>query len=154
MFTNQKKNRKSRNKLSLSDRKSYRRKNNKYSKLNILPPINQSKDIFSTIKGSSITGSINFLYHSLFPDEKNTLERFLYNYSNKYNVKPKWKFSTTKPRNDDKIRNELMKRNRTMRSFEYLRKPTKMKKIKIIKPKMVQIIEDNFEYKYRIFPNL
>ena len=46
-----------------------------------------------------------------------------------------------------------MKKNRTLRSYEYLRQPTKLKKIKIKKPNMVRIIEDNFCYKYRCFLN-
>ena len=40
-----------------------------------------------------------------------------------------------------------------MRSYEFMRKPTKLKKIKITKPKMVQIVENNFSYKYRYFLN-
>ncbi len=46
-----------------------------------------------------------------------------------------------------------MKKNRTMRSYEYLRKPTKLKIFKNRKPNMVQIIEDNNTFKYRFILN-
>ena len=40
-----------------------------------------------------------------------------------------------------------------MRSYEYLRKPTILIKRPIKKPNMVQIVENNFSYKYRFFLN-
>ena len=123
------------------------------SNINKLPPVNQQKNISTKIKTSSLASSINILYKSLFPDEKNTLDNFLNNYPKKYLKQPKWKFTITKTRNDDKIRKELMQKNRTMRSYEYLRKPTKLKHNIIIKPKMVRIVEDNLSYKYRYFLN-
>ena len=126
---------------------------NDNSKNNKLPPINKPKNISTKIKKSSLAGSINILYKSLFPDEKHTLDNFLDNYEKKYFKQPKWKFTITKTRSDDKIRKELMKKNRTMRSYEYLRKPTKLKQNILIKPKMVRIVEDNFSYKYRYFIN-
>ena len=97
--------------------------------------------------------SINLIYKSLFPDEKYNLEQFLNNYPNKFIKKPKWKFALTKSRNDDNIRKEMMEKNKAMRSYEYLRKPTKLSKIRIIKPRMVQIIEENINYKNRYLIN-
>ena len=74
-------------------------------------------------------------------------------YYNKLIKKPKWNYSLKKTRNDDKIRKELISKNRTMRSFEYLRKPSKLIKRVNKKPNMVQIVENNFSYKYRFFLN-
>ena len=116
--------------------------------------INQTKNKLPKVYNSPLSSSINILYKSLFPDEKNSLDNFLENFPNKFIKKPKWEFSTYKTRGDDIIRKELMKKNRTLRSYEYLRQPTKLKKIKIKKPNMVRIIEDNFCYKYRYFLNL
>ena len=115
--------------------------------------INQTKNKLPKVYNSPLSSSINILYKSLFPDEKNSLDNFLENFPNKFIKKPKWEFSTSKTRGDDIIRKELMKKNRTLRSYEYLRQPTKLKKIKIKKPNMVRIIEDNFCYKYRYFLN-
>ena len=41
-----------------------------------------------------------------------------------------------------------------MRSYEYLRKPSKLIKKANEKPNMVQIVENNFSYKYIIFLNI
>ena len=153
MFSEFIKNPKFKNKLLSSDRKPIYTKIKNHSKKNLFPPIKRSNDIYSKIKRSTLSGSINILYKSLFPDERNTLDAFLNSYHNKYIVQPKWKFTNNKTRNDDKIREEFMKTHRTMRSYEFMRKPTKLKKIKITKPKMVQIVENNFSYKYRYFLN-
>ena len=153
MYNELVKNKKVNKKLLSSDKKQIKYKIKTNSKNNILPPINKPNDIYSKIKKSSLSNSINILYKSLFPDEKNTLDNFLNKYPSKYYKKPKWKFTITKSRNDDKIRKELMKKNKTMRSYEYLRQPTILKKELIRKPKMVQIVEDNFSYKYRFFLN-
>ena len=118
-----------------------------------LPPINNPTTSKKKKKKYLLEDSINIIYKSLFPDERNDLDVFLKNYPNKYKKNPKWNYTTRKTRNDDNIRKELMTKNKTMRSYEYLRLPTKMQKIRINKPKMVKIIEDNFCYKYRAFLN-
>ena len=100
-------------------------------------------------KKSSLSSSVNILYKSLYPQEKTNLDKFLINYLDKNNKKPIWKYSLTKTRNDDIIRKEIMKKNKTMKSYEYLRLPTKLKIFEIRKPNMVQIIEDNYSFKYK-----
>ena len=120
---------------------------------NKLPPINNPTSPKKKKKKYMLADSINLIYKTLFPDERNDLDKFLKNFSNKNKKKPKWNYSTRKTRNDDKIRKELMTKNKTMRSYEYLRQPTKLQKIIIKKPKMIKIIEDNFCYKYRYFLN-
>ena len=49
---------------------------------------------------------------------------------------------------------ELISKNRTMRAYEYLRKPSKLIKKANKKQNMVQIVENNFYYKYIIFLNI
>ena len=127
---------------------------NTKNKLFKFPKLHNSIGISNNnTKKSSLSSSVNILYKSLYPEEKNTLENFLLKYSGLYLKRPNWKFSLKKSRNDDIIRHELMKKNRTMRSYEYLRKPTKLKIFKNRKPNMVQIIEDNNTFKYRFILN-
>ena len=134
----------------------HKMKNKSRNKIDMLPKINSLTSL-TTInnynKITSLSGSINVLYKSLYPEEKNTLENFLVKYRDLYLKRPNWKFSLKQSRNDDIIRHELMKKNRTMRSYEYLRKPTKLKIFKNRKPNMVQIIEDNNTFKYRFILN-
>ena len=129
----------------------------KFSSKSILPPINQNKeknnDLITQIKKSSISKSINLLYKSFFPDQKTNLNNFLINYSNKHIKKQTWKYSITKSRSDDNIRKEVMEKNKTMRSYEYMRKPCKLNQIRVFKPRMIQIIENNDNYKYRYLIN-
>ena len=131
----------------------HKMKNKSRNKINMLPKINNLTTINNHNKITSLSGSINVLYKSLYPEEKNTLENFLVKYRDLYLKRPNWKFSLKQSRNDDIIRHELMKKNRTMRSYEYLRKPTKLKIFKNRKPNMVQIIEDNNTFKYRFILN-
>ena len=72
--------------------------------------INQTKNKLPKVYNSPLSSSINILYKSLFPDEKNSLDNFLENFPNKFIKKPKWEFSTSKTRGDDIIRKELMKK--------------------------------------------
>ena len=100
-------------------------------------------------KKSSLKGSINVLYKSLFPEEKTNLDSFIEKYLDKSLKRPLWKYSLKTERHDDIIRKELMKKNRMMKSYEYLRQPTKLKLFENRKPNMVKIIEDNYSYKYK-----
>ena len=122
-----------------------------YSPQKELPPINENSKISSKIKKSSLTKSINYLYKSLFPEEKSSLDDLMENYSNQYFKKPVWKYTYSPNKDKDKIRHNLMRKNITMKYYSLMRKPTKLKKIKIFKPRMVQIIEDNNLYKSSLY---
>ena len=121
---------------------------------NELPPINQNSDVASKIKKSSLKRSISYLYKSLFPDEKNSMENFLNNFSyNKHLKKPNWKYTFYRFKEEEKIRNELMTRNKIMNHYNKMKKPCFIKKEFKKKPRMVQIIEDNYSYKNRYNEN-
>ena len=153
MFTEYKKNVKFNNKILSSGIKTAFNKRKNNSQINLFPQVKKSNTLYTQIKNTTLSGSINILYKSFFPNEKNSLDNFLNDYYNKLIKKPKWNYSLKKTRNDDKIRKELISKNRTMRSFEYLRKPSKLIKRVNKKPNMVQIVENNFSYKYRFFLN-
>ena len=128
---------------------------NTKNKLFKFPKLHNSIGISNNnTKKSSLSSSVNILYKSLYPEEKTNLDKFLIDYLDKSIEKPIWKYSLKKARNDDIIRKELMKKNKTMKSYEYLRLPTKLKFIEKRKPNMVRITEDNylFKYKFILFP--
>ena len=122
-----------------------------YSPQKDLPPIKENPKISSKIKKSSLTKSINYLFKSLFPEEKSSMDDIMENYSNQYFKKPVWKYTYSPNKSKDKIRYNLMRKNITMKYYNLMRKPTKLKKIKIYKPRMVQIIEDNNLYKSSLY---
>ena len=121
----------------------YNSKNNKPKFPKLISKSNNST------KKSTLRGSINVLYKSLFPEEKTNLDSFLEKYLDKTLKRPLWKYSLKTERTDDIIRKELMKKNRMMKSYEYLRQPAKLKLFEKRKPNMVKIIEDNYSYKYK-----
>ena len=153
MFTEYQKNVKFKNKVLSSGIKALDNKRKNKSQINLFPHIKKSTSLYTRLKNTTLSGSINILYKAFFPGEKNSVDNFLDNLYNKKIRKPKWNYSIKKTRNDDKIRNDLIKKNRVMRSYEYLRKPTILIKRPIKKPNMVQIVENNFSYKYRFFLN-
>ena len=128
-----------------------------YSPQKELPPINENSKnskkgiISSKIKKSSLTKSINYLYKSLFPEEKSSMDELMENYSNQFFKKPVWKYTYSPNKGKDKIRRNLMRKNITMKYYNLMRKPTKLKKIKMFKPRMVQIIEDNNLYRSSLY---
>ena len=119
---------------------------------NELPPINQNSDVASKIKKSSLKKSISYLYKSLFPDEKNSMEEFLNNFSyNKHLNKPNWKYTFSPLKEEEKIKIDLMSRNKIMNHYNKMKKPCFIKKEFKRKPRMIQIIEDNNLYKNRLY---
>ena len=119
---------------------------------NELPPINQNEDITTKIKKSSLKKSISYLYKSLFPDEKNSMEHFLNNFSyDKFLKKPIWKYTFYSFKDEDKIKKDLMMKNISMRYYNKMKKPCLIKKEFKKKPRMVQIIEDNCTYQNRLY---
>lgn len=119
-----------------------------------LPPINQNDNIIKKIKKSSLSKSITFLYQSLFPDEKNTMQEFLDNYSyEKFFNRPIWKYTFYRYKIEDQIKYYAMLKNNEMKLYNKMKKPCKLKKEFKRKPRMVQIIEDNTLYKNRIKNN-
>ena len=120
----------------------------------VLPPINKNNDIASKIKKSSLKKSISYLYKSLFPDEKNSMEDFLHNFSSdKYLNRPNWKYTFSPFKDEEKIRQDLMSKNTIMKLYNKMKKPSLIKKEFKKKPRMVQIIEDNYIYKNRLYNN-
>lgn len=122
-----------------------------YSPQKELPPINENSKVSSKIKKSSLTKSINYLYKSLFPEEKGSMDDLMENFSNQFLKKPVWKYTYSPNKDKDKIKRDLMRKNISMKYYNLMRKPTKLKKIKIIKPRMVQIIEDNNLYRSSLY---
>lgn len=119
---------------------------------NELPPINQNSDVVSKIKKSSLKKSISYLYKSLFPDEKNSMEEFLNNFSyNKHLNRPNWKYTFSPLKEEEKIKIDLMSRNKIMNHYNKMKKPCFIKKEFKRKPRMIQIIEDNNLYKNRLY---
>ena len=119
-----------------------------------LPAINPNDNIISKIKKYSLSKSISFLYKSLFPDEKNTMEGFLNNYSyEKFFNRPKWKYTFYRNKIEDNLKNKAMLQNYEMKLYNKMKKPCKLKKEFKKKPRMVQIIEDNILYRNRITSN-
>jgi hypothetical protein len=139
------------NKQLISNKTSNKYEFKYYSPQKELPPINDNSKISSKIKKSSLTKSINYLFKSLFPEEKCSMDDLLENYSNQFFKKPVWKYTYSPNKGKDKIRRNLMRKNITMKYYNLMRKPTKLKKIKIYKPRMVQIIEDNNLYKSSLY---
>ena len=119
-----------------------------------LPPINQNDNIIKKIKKSSLSKSISFLYRSLFPDEKNTMQEFLDNYSyEKFFNRPNWKYTFYRYKIEDQIKYYAMLQNHEMKLYNKMKKPSLIKKEFKKKPRMVQIIEDNYIYKNRLYNN-
>ena len=139
------------NKKLISNKTSNRYEFKYYSPRKELPPINKDNKISSRIKKSSLTKSINNLFKSLFPEEKSSMDEFMENYSNQYFKKPVWKYTYSPNKDKDKIRRNLMRKNITMKYYNLMRKPAKLKRIKIYKPRMVQIVEDNNLYKSSLY---
>ena len=144
------------NKNLISNKTSYkhnlRYKLKYYSPQKDLPPINQNNDIMSKIKKSTLKKSVSYLYKSLFPDEKKSMEDFLNNFSyDKYLEKPNWKYTYSPFKDEEKIKQDLMMKNTVMKYYNKMKKPSKIKKEIKKKPRMVQIIEDNCEYKNRLY---
>ena len=131
-----------------------KKKLTRYNSLNKLPSINQNSDIASKIKKSSFKKSVSYLYQSLFPDEKNSMDEFLNNIPyNKNLQKPKWKCALSLLKEEEKIKNDLMSRNIIMKDYNKMKKPSWIKKEFKKKPRMAQIIEDNILYKNRFYDN-
>lgn len=117
-----------------------------------LPPINQNIDIATKIKKSTLKKSISYLYKSLFPDEKHSLDDFLNNFSyNKFMHKPDWKYTFSRFKDEEIIKNDLMTKNTVMKFYNKMKKPSKIKNEFKKKPRMVQIIEDNYSYRNRLY---
>ena len=120
-----------------------------------LPPINQNIDIATKIKKATLKKSISYLYKSLFPDEKNSMDEFLNNFSyDKFLHKPDWKYTFSPFKDEEIIKKDLMTKNSIMKFYNKMKKPSKIKKEFKRKPRMVQIIEDNYSYKNRQYENL
>ena len=120
----------------------------------ILPPINKNSDLATKIKKSSLKKSISYLYKSLFPDEKNSMENFLNNFSSdKFLKRPNWKYTFSPFKDEEKIRQDLMSKNTIMKLYNKMKKPSLIKKEYKKKPRMVQIIEDNYIFKNRLYEN-
>ena len=120
----------------------------------ILPPINKNSDLATKIKKSSLKKSISYLYKSLFPDEKNSMENFLNNFSSdKFLKRPNWKYTFSPFKDEEKIRQDLMSKNTIMKLYNKMKKPNLIKKEYRKKPRMVQIIEDNYIFKNRLYEN-
>ena len=156
----------SNNKTVINDKSinRYKLKKNYSENIKILPPINQNNnndnndnnniDIVSKVKKSSLSRSISYLYQSLFPDEKHSMEHFLNNYSyNKFLKKPNWKYTFSRYKDEEKIKKNLMKKNTIMMQYNKMKSPCKLKKEFKRKPRIVEIIEDNYIYKNRILNN-
>ena len=80
------------------------------------------------------------------------MEDFLNNFStDKFLNRPNWKYTFSPFKDEEKIRQELMSRNTIMKLYNKMRKPSLIKKEFKKKPRMVQIIEDNYIYKNRLY---
>ena len=128
--------------------------NSKYFSPQIkLPFINQNNNdnnLITKIKKSSLSKSISFLYKTLFPDQKQTLDEFLDNYSyDKFLKKPHWKYTFYPLKEEAKIKQYIMVNNKEMKFYNNIKKPCKIKVEYKRKPRMVEIIEDNYIYKHR-----
>ncbi len=129
---------------------------NKKTSRKKLPPIsfnqtNYNEDITTKIKKASISKSISYLYKSLFPDEKNSVEHFFENYSyTKFLKKPNWRYTFLPINEENKIKQNLMTKNKIMKYYNKMKSPSKLKKDVKRKPRMVEIIEDNCTYKNRV----
>jgi hypothetical protein len=129
---------------------------NKKTSKKKLPPINfkqakDNEDITSKIKKASLSKSISYLYKSLFPDEKNSVEHFFENYSyTKFLKKPDWRYTFLPINDSNKVKQNLMMKNKVMKYYNKMKSPSKLKKEVKRKPRMVEIIEDNCTYKNRV----
>ena len=145
------------NRYLIANKSSPNKTKNKYNlkKYNVkkeLPPINQNIDMATKIKKSSLKKSISYLYKSLFPDEKNSMEDFLNNFSyDKFLKRPHWKYTFYSFKDTDRIKKDLMMKNKPMKYYNKMKKPCFIKKEFKKKPRMVQIIEDNCSYKNRLY---
>ena len=128
---------------------------NKKTSKKTLPPINikqaKDEDITSKIKKASLSKSISYLYKSLFPDEKNSVEHFFENYSyTKFLKRPDWRYTFLPINDSNKVKQNLMMKNKVMKYYNKMKSPSKLKKEVKRKPRMVEIIEDNDSYKNRV----
>lgn len=127
-----------------------------YSPQKILPSINNNKDkkIYSKIKRSPLSKTINYLYKTLFPEEKSSMDELVNNFTNKHIFKkPVWKYTYLPYKDEEKIKHDLMTKNTVMKYYNIMKIPTKLKRTIKYKPRMVQIIEDNIIYKNRAYDN-
>ena len=133
----------------------YKNKSNSYSPLNNLPSIYQNSNIVTKIKNASLKKSISYLYKLLFPEQKKSMDEFLNNFSyNKFLNRPNWKYTFYPYKDEDKIKQYLMFNNDIMRSYNNMKIPTKLKKQHKKKPRMVQILEENYVYKNQDYNNI
>jgi hypothetical protein len=127
-------------------------KYNSYSPQIKLPIINQKNNIVTKIKNASMKKSLSYLYKILFPEQKKTMEEFLNNFSyDKFLNRPDWKYTFYPFKDEDKIKKFLMYNNNIMRYYNNMKKPSKLKKEYTRKPRMMQIIEENYIYKNQDF---